>query len=74
MPDISMCGSTETAKIEALEAKLATAERLRQTMRANLFAIYDGTWKSSGCVTIAAFAGSCLEPIDNEVQKENTDA
>ncbi len=66
--------TTATAKIEALEAKLATAERLRQTMRANLFAIYNGTWTSSGCPTLAAFADSCLEHVDNELQKENTDA
>ncbi len=66
--------ATATAKIEALEAKLATAERLRQTMRANLFAIYNGTWTSSGCPTLAAFADSCLEHVDNELQKENTDA
>lgn len=66
--------ATATASIEALEAKLATAERLRQTMRANLFAIYNGTWTSSGCPTLAAFADSCLEHVDNELQKENTDA
>ncbi len=66
--------ATATAKIEALEAELAAAERLRQTMRANLFAIYNGTWTSSGCPTLAAFADSCLEHVDNELQKENTDA